>query len=279
MIPTISQPIFILKKKENLVHLLNFSNSFHLSLFTSQNRIPVSNLHLNIFLESCLESPRISRYSKKKRILVSLFLFSQFLFPFRQQIPTLSHRSVSRRWSNFNGGGRGEGGEGSGEGAQEDRRAEEAEEGEGEETEDEARGREVGGRIASGFTTRCVEWNNNVEAGSELHHESSKERIYQSSPGRKRVSRQVCQVCTRIYFFSRWNEISPMILFNLAVQIVVQVVVLFIFLLCIYMCVLLVVLISQNWWFLWLLTKFIKFTRKVSVTTFHMHANSNYLTI
>lgn len=53
----------------------------------------------------------------------------------------------------------------------------------------------------------------------------------------------------------------------------------YLFFYCIYMCVLLVVLISQNWWFLWLLTKFIKFTRKFSVTTFHMHANSNYLTI
>lgn len=241
MIPTISRPIFILKKKTKKRKSRTFTQFFKLfsplafHIAKSHPRLQPPPQYLPRIV------PRIATdfeiFQKKKRILVSLFLFSQFLFPFRQQIPTLSHRSVSRRWSNFNGGGRGEGGEGSGEGAQEDRRAEEAEEGEGEEAEDEARGREVGGRIASGFTTRCVEWNNNVEAGSELHHESSKERIYQSSPGRKRVSRQVCQVCTRIYFFSRWNEISPMILFNLAVQIVVQVVVLFIFLLYIYVCV------------------------------------------
>lgn len=241
MIPTISQPIFILKKK-NQKKKISYIYSIFQTLFTSRfsHRKIASPSPTSTSISSSNRASNRHGFRdipKKKRILVSLFLFSQFLFPFRQQIPTLSHRSVSRRWSNFNGGGRGEGGEGSGEGAQEDRRAEEAEEGEGEEAEDEARGREVGGRIASGFTTRCVEWNNNVEAGSELHHESSKERIYQSSPGRKRVSRQVCQVCTRIYFFSRWNEISPMILFNLAVQIVVQVVVLFIFLLYIYVCV------------------------------------------
>lgn len=238
MIPTISQPIFILKKKKKISYIYSIFQTLFTSRF-SHRKIASPSLTSTSISSSNRASNRhgFRDIPKKKRILVSLFLFSQFLFPFRQQIPTLSHRSVSRRWSNFNGGGRGEGGEGSGEGAQEDRRAEEAEEGEGEEAEDEARGREVGGRIASGFTTRCVEWNNNVEAGSELHHESSKERIYQSSPGRKRVSRQVCQVCTRIYFFSRWNEISPMILFNLAVQIVVQVVVLFIFLLYIYVCV------------------------------------------
>lgn len=235
-------PTDIHSKKKNQKKKISYIYSIFQTLFTSRfshRKIASPSPPPPQYLPRIV--PRIATdfeiFQKKKRILVSLFLFSQFLFPFRQQIPTLSHRSVSRRWSNFNGGGRGEGGEGSGEGAQEDRRAEEAEEGEGEEAEDEARGREVGGRIASGFTTRCVEWNNNVEAGSELHHESSKERIYQSSPGRKRVSRQVCQVCTRIYFFSRWNEISPMILFNLAVQIVVQVVVLFIFLLYIYVCV------------------------------------------
>lgn len=238
MIPTISQPIFILKKKKKISYIYSIFQTLFTSRFSHRKIASPSPTSTSISSSNRASNRHGFRdIPKKKRILVSLFLFSQFLFPFRQQIPTLSHRSVSRRWSNFNGGGRGEGGEGSGEGAQEDRRAEEAEEGEGEEAEDEARGREVGGRIASGFTTRCVEWNNNVEAGSELHHESSKERIYQSSPGRKRVSRQVCQVCTRIYFFSRWNEISPMILFNLAVQIVVQVVVLFIFLLYIYVCV------------------------------------------
>lgn len=240
MIPTISQPIFILKKnqKKKISYIYSIFQTLFTSRFSHRKIASPSPTSTSISSSNRASNRHGFRdIPKKKRILVSLFLFSQFLFPFRQQIPTLSHRSVSRRWSNFNGGGRGEGGEGSGEGAQEDRRAEEAEEGEGEEAEDEARGREVGGRIASGFATRCVEWNNNVEAGSELHHESSKERIYQSSPGRKRVPRQVCQVCTRIYFFSRWNEISPMILFNLAVQIVVQVVVLFIFLLYIYVCV------------------------------------------
>lgn len=70
-----------------------------------------------------------------------------------------------------------------------------------------------------------------------------------------------------------------MILFNLAVQIVVQVVVLFIFLLYIYVCVtncsyqpeLMILMIINE--------VYQVYSKSVSVTTFHMHANSNYLTI
>lgn len=102
---------------------------------------------------------------------------SQFWSPFRQQIPTLSQRSVSRWRSNFNDTVGGKGGKGEAEGAQKDRWAEEAEEGQREETEVEANRREVGARIAASYGARRAQWNNNVEVGSQLLHESSQKRI------------------------------------------------------------------------------------------------------
>lgn len=282
MIPTISQPIFILKKKkpkkENLVHLLNFSNSFHLSLFTSQNRIPVSNLHLNIFLESCLESPRISRYSKKKEFSSPCFYSHNFyshsdnrfrhfrtdLYLGDDPISTVAGEEKAAR--------------------------------------DRVRARKRIGELKK--RRKAKERRQRMRHGGEksaVESPPASPRVALNETIMSRLDLSCIMKARRKGFtkappvenaypakYARFVHVSTSFrggmkshqwFFLISRCKLLCKLWFYLFFYCIYMCVLLVVLISQNWWFLWLLTKFIKFTRKVSVTTFHMHANSNYLTI
>lgn len=283
MIPTISQPIFILKKKkpkkENLVHLLNFSNSFHLSLFTSQNRIPVSNLHLNIFLESCLESPRISRYSKKKKEFSSPCFYSHNFYSHSD------NRFRHFRTDLYLG---------------DDPISTVA--GEEKAARDRVRARKRIGELKK--RRKAKERRQRMRHGGEksaVESPPASPRVALNETIMSRLDLSCIMKARRKGFtkappvenaypakYARFVHVSTSFrggmkshqwFFLISRCKLLCKLWFYLFFYCIYMCVLLVVLISQNWWFLWLLTKFIKFTRKVSVTTFHMHANSNYLTI